>query len=219
VAFPNTSERRTGVHVIGYWQLRAEPDYADVSFAVSTLESEPQGAFDEVRKGIREVNRVLGAAGIDGHDVQMSRVTLQQETDFTGGKRVLRGYRAKAVFAVRLANLDGLEALLVSVVKAGANEISGVTFRTRRLRELRAEARTRAVTVAKAKAEAFCEAAGVKLGPVVYLEDGNALARSVDDERAHYAAPPTEDESGDRGLIAPGTITVAVTVTMAFGIA
>jgi len=125
----------------------------------------------------------------------------------------------KAVFAVRLANLDNLESLLVSVAKAGANEMSGVTFRTRRLRELRAEARTRAVATAKAKAEAFCDAAGVKLGPVLYLEDGNALARSVDDERAHYAAPPPEDESGDRGLIAPGTITVAATVTMAFGIA
>ena len=47
---------------------------------------------------------------------------------------------------------------------AGANELTSVTFQTTRLKEVRADARRRAVAAAREKAELYCSAAGVSAG-------------------------------------------------------
>jgi uncharacterized protein YggE len=211
-------DRPFGVHVSGSWQLRVEPDYAQLSFAVSRLRPQPQAAFDEAKEGTRAVRAALDAAVIHGNDIQMSRIGLHQEIEFEGGKRIMRGYRAKVSFAVRLERLEQLESVLTSVVQAGADEITGATFHSSRLRELRAEARARAVDVAKAKAEALCAAAGVKLGHVLHMEDGTLHAPAG--PRSNYVAPTApEEEMAERGAMAPGAIAVDASVVVAYGIA
>jgi uncharacterized protein YggE len=211
-------DRPFGVHVSGSWQLRVEPDCAQLAFAVSRLRPQPQSAFDEVKEGSRAVRAALVAGAIEANDIQMSRIVLQQETDFEGGKRMMRGYRAKVAFAVRLERLDQLESVLTSVVQAGADEITGATFHTTRLRALREEARTQAVAVARAKAEALCAAAGVKLGHVLHIEEGGLNGPAF--SRSNYAAPtPPEEEMAERGAMAPGSIAVDASVVVAYGIA
>jgi uncharacterized protein len=56
-------------------------------------------------------------------------------------------------------------------VAAGGNEIEAVEFDVLAKRELPAGSRRKAVAAAQAKAELYAEPAGVRLGPVLHIDD------------------------------------------------
>jgi len=78
---------------------------------------------------------------------------------------VFAGYQCQAAFAVEARALDDVEPLLLDLVAAGANQIDAVDFDVTAKRELRVEARRRAVAAARAKAELYAAAADVRVGP------------------------------------------------------
>jgi uncharacterized protein YggE len=110
-----------------------------------------------------------------------------------------------------------MEGLLVGVVDAGANEIGAVEFRTTRLKELRAEARRRAVAAAREKAENYCKAARVSLGAVIGLEDVNPTEVRGSGEGETGREVSSDDPSPDHALT-PGSIVVGAAVRMVFSI-
>jgi uncharacterized protein YggE len=57
--------------------------------------------------------------------------------------------KCQAAFAVESTDLDDVQALLVDAVTAGANEIEAVDFDVLGKRELRAEARRKAIAAAR----------------------------------------------------------------------
>ena len=85
------------------------------------------------------------------------------------------------------------------------------------LRELRATARAGALKAARAKAELYCETAGVKLGKVLHIEDINPTqarrghGHMVDQDFA-------ESADNDPGAYHPGAISVSGAVVVSFTI-
>ena len=109
-----------------------------------------------------------------------------------------------------------MEEILAGVVDAGANEINGVELQSSRLKELRAEARRRAVAAAREKAEHYCQAAGVTLGSVLHIEDINPeLLGSYGSHVMHEI--PIEDAQPLRAFD-PGSIIVNGCVVIAYAI-
>src|SRR5207245_1357189 len=84
------------------------------------------------------------------------------------------GYEATVPFHLILRELGKLEPLLSGVVDAGADRILSVHPKTSRIREVRKEARERAVKASRVKAEELAKAANAKLGAVLHIEDVNA---------------------------------------------
>jgi hypothetical protein len=83
-------------------------------------------------------DRGIGDAGVEG-----ARLGLKTATEYLDGARKFVGYQCQAGFAVESRALDDVEALLVDVVAAGANEIEGVDFDVIAKRDLHAEASRR----------------------------------------------------------------------------
>jgi uncharacterized protein YggE len=115
-----------------------------------------------------------------------------------------------------LHDLDRTEEILTGIVDAGANEIKAVDFQTSRLREVRADARRRAVEAAREKAENYCEAAGVTLGPVIHIEDVNPTR--LRGGEGHIAAGAQMDDEAPTRAFDPGSIMVGGAVIIAFGL-
>jgi uncharacterized protein YggE len=113
----------------------------------------------------------LHKAGVK--DFGSSRVTLSQEFRYSNGESKFVGYQAKIEFNVVLREMDKVDAVLSELIAAGANTPTSVTFQTTRLKELRADARRRAVAAAREKAELYSGAAGAAIGPVLAIEDLN----------------------------------------------
>jgi uncharacterized protein len=203
-----------GINVFGSTLIRVEPDLASLSFAVSHLAQHPNEAFREAQTLAQKVRSYLAQAGIS--DVGSSRISLHEERRYVNGESRFAGYSARVAFNVLLRDLDRVEEILSGIVDAGANEINSVEFQTSRLKELRAEARQRAVRAAYEKANIYCEATQVKLGGVLHIEDVNPdLLRGYE---GHVVREVSPDDEGPLQAIDPGSIMVKAAVMICFQI-
>lgn len=214
----NSNSTRTieGVKVFGSAVLRVAPDTASIVVAVSRIEQKPDSAFARAREGAQGVNTFLHKTGIK--DFGSSRVTLSQEFRYTNGENRFVGYKAKIEFNVVLREMDKGDTILTGLIAAGANELTSVTFQTTRLKDLRADARRRAVAAAREKAELYCQAAGVAVGRVLGIEDVNPEMLSGRSEGHTYREAAPVDDTGEPGPIDPGAITVGAAVNVVYTI-
>ena len=203
-----------GINVFGSSLIRIEPDIASLNFAVSHLAQHPKDAFREARVLAQAVRTYLAQAQIS--DVSSSHISLSEERDYGRNERRLLGYSAKVAFNVLLRDLDRVEEILSGIVDAGANQITSVEFQTSRLKQVRAEARQRAVAAAYEKAEIYCQAVKVQLGGVLHIEDVNPDSLRGYEGHVFYEVSPDEEEPLQ--AIDPGSIVVKAAVMISFQI-
>jgi uncharacterized protein YggE len=205
-------ENPWGIAVSGSATVKAEPDVVRIRFRIARTEREPAAAFVVTRAAVRTVRDALRAHDIGDAAVEASRLDLTTVTDYADGRSTVAGYQCQAAFSVESGALDDVEPLLVDLVAAGANEIESVGFDVADRSELRADARRRAVAAARAKAELYAEAAGVRIGAVVHLEDADPEQPGVPHARMMVAAA-----DGGRDL-APGRIVVSAAVVVGYAL-
>jgi uncharacterized protein YggE len=208
-------ERPWGVASHGEASVRALPDLVRTRFKVVRLEQDPSAAFEAAQDAVHRVRGVLESHGVPAAAVEGSKLDLKTIWAFANGTRTFVGYQCQASFAVESANLDDIQALLVDLVTAGANEIEAVVFDVSAKRELRAEARRKAVAAARAKAELYAEAAGVRLGAIVHIEDVDPEQVNGERYRSHSSVG-LEASAQD---LAPGHIVVSAAVRLGFALA
>ena len=216
VMYVNQSiQRPAGVTAFGSALLRINPDYASLRFAVTRLAAKPKDAFDETRRGADAVRAALRSMSVDARDVRTSELTLAEEYAGINEARRLAGYRASAQFHVFVRDFAKVEPVLVAVVDAGADRIFSVHHKSTRMRDVRADARKRAVLAARAKAEGYAEAAGCKLGAPLHIEDVNPDDIS---RRSHLPEVDLTAEEVETEPSNPGAIAIAGAVLVCFAI-
>ena len=214
---PQAIVQPTGITVFGSALVRAEPDFAVVHVEVTRFDEQPAVALERTREALAEVRKAIRAAGIADASVQGSAMSVgarkRNYNDFD-----ITGYAASVVLRVTVGDLEAVEQLVVNAVDAGAHGINGVEYHTARMKELRARARSEAVSAARAKAEVYATAAGVDVGAVLHIED-------INPDRYAYAShgadidltpPPENDPSPDSQ---PGSLTISAAVMISYGIA
>jgi len=206
-------ERPWGIAVYGTASVKTMPDLVRIRFKVVRLEQSPSDSFAAANDAVRAVRQALREHEIADGAVERSRLDLKSMWDFAQERRFL-GYQCQASFAVASANLDDVQQLLVDVVAAGANEIESVDFDVRAKADLRAGARRDAVVAARRKAEVYAEAAGVRVGVVLHIDDVDA------DNPAHqpYRSHSSFAGNGSGQDLAPGHVVVAASVLVGFAI-
>jgi uncharacterized protein YggE len=210
--------RPQGVNAFGSCLIRVDPDYASLRFAVTRVAAHPKDAFEAARTAAQTVRDRVRALGVPDADVRGSDVTLAEAFGGTPQERKKIGYEATVPFHLILRELGKLEPLLSGVVEAGADRILSVHPKTSRIRDVRREARERAVKASRTKAEELAKAAGATLGAVLHIEDVNA-----DDfgRRSHLPdLDLTEHEERTAAVEAhdPGSISVAAAVMACFAL-
>jgi uncharacterized protein YggE len=203
-------DRPWGVSVYGTATVRAQPDVVRVRFKVARTEQTPSAAFAVASDAVSAVREALRQHGVLDSAVDRSRLGLASSWSY-GATREFVGYECEALFSVESTELDDVQSLLVDVVTAGANEIEQVEFDVAGKADLRADARRKAVAAARSNADLYAHAAGVRLGPVVHIED-------VDPEQ-----PATLYRAHDMGGrasqdLAPGFVVVSAVVVLGFSI-
>ncbi|MEU0148158.1 SIMPL domain-containing protein [Streptomyces sp. NPDC006288] len=200
-----------GVSVFGAASVDAAPDLARLRVAISQTRNKPGEAFAATRSGVNRIREVLRGHQVPDTAVSTSRLNLHSQWTY-GSERTFQGYECTASFVIELRDLDTLEAVLIDVVEAGANEVNGVEFDVRAKKELRARARSAAVVAAREKAALYAEAAGAQLGPVVHIKDVDA--EQVQNYRGHGG----NDGDGGEGDLTPGRVTVSAGVMVGFSL-
>lgn len=165
--------------VVGQGTFRSEPDVAQVSIGVETSAETVSEAVAQNEAQMTSILAALTEIGIAEKDIQTMNYSIQFErypepaprVSGTESDQATPQYRVSNMANVTIRDLDKVGDVLDAVVAAGANNIWGVSFSLEDPEPGRAEARSKAVADAQARAEALAELGGVTLGPIMSMSE------------------------------------------------
>lgn len=203
------------ISVNGEAMVSAAPDLAEIDGGVTTEARTAREATDANNTAMNAVMAALKNAGIAEKDMQTSRLSLQPQSvanrNNEGPVRIV-GYRATNHVTVRIRDIGKVASVIDTLTGAGANSISGVSFRVTQASKLLDEARTQALADARRKAEIYAKAANVTLGAPINIAEAGGSG-PVPMLRAKFAAA---DSGG--APVAPGEETLHVSVSVSYEI-
>ncbi|MEI6485218.1 MAG: SIMPL domain-containing protein [Sphingomonadales bacterium] len=191
------------------------PDLVRVTAGVTTTATTAAEAMAANAARMTAVLAALKAAGVAGQDVQTTGLSLSPQYRYVPEQApILTGYQARNAISLRTGRLADAGKLVDAAVKAGANEVQGPDFTIADPDAALDAARAAAVIKARARAELYARAAGLKLGRITSISEGGAapdpgprpMMRMV---AADAAATPVQ----------PGEVTLSAQVTIMFDLA
>lgn len=194
------------ITVTGEGVQQAAPDMATVSLGVTTQGDTAASAMAANTAAMSKVMDRLRAAGIEDRDLQTTGLSINPnwQNDETTQQMKIIGYVASNQLTIRVRVLPSLGAVLDAAITDGANTLNGVSFSLADPAPAMNEARKAAVADAIARATLLVEAAGAKLGPVVSITEGGAMAQPgpMPMFRMDAAAAPVPVAGGEVGITA-----------------
>ena len=204
------------VVVTGEGLVQATPDRAWITVSSESRAPSPREAQRRTAELMRPVLDSLRKERVPDDAVRTTGYDLQQEFDFTNGKRVSRGYVARNTIEVRVDDVGRVGELLEAVVSQGATTVSGLRFDVKDQGKLEREAVRRAVAAARQKAEAAAAGASRTLDRLIRIEESGAARPPVPMPFVRTAALAAE--AGGAPPVAVGQIEVRAEVTVTFGL-
>jgi uncharacterized protein YggE len=202
------------ITVTGEGHASAAPDIAILALGVARQAPTAVEAMAAMGADATAILSRLEAEGIAAADVRTGQLFLEPTYDFnnldpSGAPRMI-GFIATQLLDVTLRDIGRVGGVLDAVVQDGANRIHGITFDLADPGAALDEARLAAVADARARAELYATAAGVRLGEIVAISDMLTMGAPFPYHEARGAA------AGAAVPIAPGALTLSATVTLTF---
>ena len=197
------NERTISISATGH--AYAEPDMASINTGVITEAEVAKDALAANTGAMNKVIETLQAAGLEPRDIQTTDFSIQPKYQYNqdNSPPKLVGYTVSNQVSIRVRNLKKLGVILDAVVQSGSNQINGIQFDVSSAPALRDTARKQAVENARKMAAIYAEAAGVKLGPVLKIEEAQAYAGQLPNYRLQAAsadAAPVPIAAGQQAI-------------------
>ena len=204
------------ISVSGTGRVVLSPDTADVRLGVRTERTTVRQARQDAAAAMTAILASIRRNGVADKDLTTSVLSLQPLYDYTNGSQArIRGYQFANSLAVTVRDLAKVGDVVDDAIAAGATSLDGVTFRVDDQTKAEAQARTAAMTDARAKADALAAAAGVSITGVSSISETIAPVPYP----VYFGAP--EAGAADKSVatpIQPGTTDVSVTVAVVYRI-
>lgn len=169
--------REAVISVTGDGESPMAPDMAIVTLSVVKQAKTAREALDENNKAMKDVLESLKSGGIAERDLQTSGFSIQpqynypQPVDGQQQQPQLIGYQTINAVTVRLRDLAKLGQVIDQSVTLGINQGGDIQFTNDKPEAALEEARKNAVAEAVKKAKTLSEAAGVKLGRIIEINE------------------------------------------------
>lgn len=178
------------VQIAASGRTDTRPDEARFTAGVTTANADAGAASAGNNQAMARLVAALRAAGVRADDIQTQSITLNR-VDYGPN----RGrYEADNRVEVRVRDLGRAGAAIAAATGAGANVLSGPNLRVSDPEAANRSAYAGAYRAARARAEAYAQAAGLRIVRVLAIRDADA------------AGPPialSEDMSMDAGAAQP----------------
>ena len=160
--------------VNGEGQAHATPDMAIISIGVQSDAPTAAAALRQNSSDMSATIKKLKELGVADRDIQTSGLSVNPRYDYENNRQQPKviGFTASNSVTVRLRDLSKAGGVIDQSVQSGANTLGGITFGFDDPKPLYDEARRDAVADAKQKAALLTEAAGVRLGKLLFIQDG-----------------------------------------------
>ena len=207
--------------VTGQGTVDVAPDMAVLALTVTREATTAREALTANSAAMRDVLDAMGALGIAQRDLQTSNFSIQPKYVYpprpskgTVEPPRLVGYTVRNSLSVRVRDISKVGVVLDKSVTLGVNEGGSILFTNDDTSAVMAQARTKAMKDAMARADTLAAAAGVKIGKVLEISEQSFNPRPMPMARAEMAMA----RSADAVPVAAGENTYKVTVSVAYAI-
>ncbi len=208
-----TDTERGTIVVSGTGRVGIEPDIADLRLGVAVSRPTVDAARSEAAKVMDAILAAVDGAGVARKDVRTALLSVQPRYDYRESRApALTGYELANVVEVTVRDLAKLGDVVDGTLAAGATSMDGLAFRVGDPSQADAEARRRAMTEARARADVLAEAAGLTIEGVADIVEGGPGRPPIPYPKAERMALAADASTP----VESGSLEVAVTVTVTY---
>jgi uncharacterized protein YggE len=205
------------VRVQGAATTRTRPDKATLGLRVTQVDRDASAALQVASERADAVTAVLRDTGIPESGWHTSGVRVAEEWRWERNKSVSYGHRATATFDVTVTDdLTVVGTIVSKAVGAGA-EVTNQDFVVSPDNAGRQDAYRRAALDAKARAGAYADALGLRLGPVQRIDEVGESRPAPMPRMMSMAAPSDAGEPDTTpSAVHVGEVEVDASITVTF---
>lgn len=201
----------TALTVSAEARTAARPDIALITAGVVTEAPTAEAALAANAQRMTAVIAAIRRAGVAERDIQTAQLSVNPQMVYAENvpPRVT-GYQAANTVNVKVRNLANVGKTVDAVVAQGSNQLNGISFSLDDPDAALDGARTEALKRARARADLYAAAAGLKVHRIVAIAEGGAVdpPRPMPMMMARAAAmDSTPVAAGEVGLTANVTVT------------
>ena len=191
------------------------PDMAQLSVGVTKTASTVASAQDQTNSATNKIIEDLKKLGIAEKNIKTTNYDVNPNYDYSRGGQNITGYTVIQTLEVDITPIDVANKAIDAATADGANLVNGATFTfsDKTKKELENKARIEAVSAAKEKAESLANAAGIRLGKVIDVQESNSYSPRPVPMMAKGAADST---SSAPTQLQPGENSITINVALSY---
>ncbi len=215
------------ISVNGKGEKLAKPDIATFSFTVTEKAKTVAEAQNAATTKTDAALKAIKEGGVEEKDIKTLSYNINPHYEYQNSsctqyncpptKSILTGYEVSQTIEVKVRDLTKAGTLFSSIGNVGVQNINGLNFTIDDVEKIKAEARAKAITEAKSKAEVIARQLGVSLIRVTSFSDSSndgpiyyARAATMDASVKGQSAPAPEIPAGEQQVVSNVTITYEI---------
>lgn len=207
-------QERGSLQVTGSAIVTGAPDVAYITLGVETRDVSADKAAQENADRMARVFAALSALGLSEKELTTSGYNIYSSTQVQNrgmqDEEYITTYHVQNRINVTTKDLTSVGQIIDAAVKAGANQVQGVSFDLEDKQAMQLEALKNAIKQGMAKAEVMAEAAGITLGGLAEMNENYSSYAPMVSAMAFRA------DSAAGTTINPDDVQVTATVNLSF---
>jgi len=162
--------------VVATGEVTRAPDQVRVMAGVVTRAPQAEAALRDNAQRMERVRAALRRLGIQDRDIQTGTISLNQDYErvrepMGGGRPEPSGYVASNQLTIRFRDVAAAGRIIDALVAEGVNNVNGPMFGLSNQAAALDEARTKALGVARARADLYARALGTRVRRIVSVSE------------------------------------------------
>ena len=219
------------INVSGSALINVTPDRALIQLGLQSNGVTVDAVQSANDQAMQKVISAIKSQGIEAKDIATDLYLIEPVYE-NYDSLYIKGYRINNSLAVTVRDIRKTSDIIAASLKAGANQVTNVSFYTSELRKYRDQARELAMTAAKEKAQALTAASGAETGCVLTISEnswsyyngwwyGSGREANQWTQNVIQNAAPSSGSAGNTGGDEPislGQISVKAEVTVSYAL-
>lgn len=174
-----TTNKDSSFNVTGESEVSVVPDNAQVTLGIEVTKPAVAEAQLQVNQVMNDLTNKLKAMGIEAKDIKTQNYSVYPNYDFSSGRQTTNGYRVSSSVLVNVREFEKINQVIDGAVGSGVTQVGGVAFKLsdEKEEEVKKQAREQAIVKAKKNAEELSGLAGMKLGRIINISEGQGSAQ------------------------------------------
>lgn len=208
----NTNLQPT-VDVTGEGIVTIVPDEVTINVQVENKGQNPKELKQKNDRLINDVLLFIKSMGVKDSDVKTQYIRLNKNYDY---QSKTYSYIANQSISIKLKDLSKYEDLMNGLLESGINRIDGISFSSSKEKELKSQARIKAIQNAKMKAEEYVAVLNQSIGKAISISEFTNNSFPGPLNRKASMMMSSESSGASQQTISLGEIVIKTTINVSF---